>query len=108
MAAFAAPVPREVFDSLVSVVGYGVYVGLLAGAAHSSVGELPSTAVGVEMGGVESRSLTAEDRRRVRVGEPIGADLVRAERVSPAVVHPDVDCAGVEVDRVIWPRWEVR
>lgn len=74
----------EVFDGLVEVVGHCVYVGVVAGSAHGHVGEVPSAAVVVEVGGVEGGSLAAVNRRRVRVGELIRAHLFWSKRCGPA------------------------
>jgi hypothetical protein len=50
-----APVPGEVLDSLVDVVGDGVHVGGVSGSVHGDVSELSPAAVGEEMGGIEGR-----------------------------------------------------
>jgi hypothetical protein len=73
-----APVPGEVFDGLVRVVGDGVNVGGVSGSAHGDVSELSPAAVGEEMGGIEGGALASMDGRGVSQGELVRADLIGA------------------------------
>jgi hypothetical protein len=87
LAPFPAPVPGEIFDGLVDIVGDGVNLGGLSGSAYGDVAELSAAAVCVEVGGVERGALAAMNCRGVPVRELARSGLVGAERVSSAVVH---------------------
>jgi hypothetical protein len=93
----AAPVPREIFDGLVDVVGDGVNLGGLSRSAHSDVAELSTASVGVEVGGVEGSALAAMNSRGVTVRELTWSRLVGAECVGSAVVHAHDQGARFEI-----------
>ena len=59
------------------------------GPAHGDVPELSAPTISKEVGGVEGGTLAAVHRRRVAVGEAVGADLFRPESMSAAGVHAD-------------------
>ena len=61
---FPAPVPGEIFDGLVDVVGDRVYLGDLAGAAHGDVSEFSAAAIGEEMGSLERQTRRSGSSRR--------------------------------------------
>jgi hypothetical protein len=92
------PVPGQVFDGLVEVVGDQVDGGVRAGPAGGDVGELSSAAVGEVVAGVGRQSLTTMDREGVGIRESAGAEVVSGEFVRDAVVHPDGCCPGLVVD----------
>ena len=75
-AALGGPVPAEVVDGLVEVVGDDVDGAALAGPAHRDVGEFPAAAVLEAVGDVDGGALGPVDGDGVAVVEPV-------ERPSP-------------------------
>jgi hypothetical protein len=65
----AAPVPAEVLDGLVDVVGHDMDVGGLSGSTHGDVSEFSAAAVGVQVGAVSSSALASVNGRGVSQGE---------------------------------------
>ena len=81
------PVPAQILDCLADVVGHNVDLGGGPRTAHGDVPELSAAAVSEQVGGVEGGPLAAVDRRRVTVGEAVGACVFHAEGVGCPVVH---------------------
>ncbi len=80
------PVAAEVVCGLGEVVGHRPDVGGLPGPGQRDVGEFSAAAVGEQMGPVRRRPLTAVNRCRVPVTQPVLPCLLSAERHLLAVV----------------------
>lgn len=98
LAALARPVPDQVLDRLVVVVGHEVNVAGVACSAHGDVAEFTSAAIGEEVDGVQGGSLAAVHGRGVAVGQSVCSGVVGSEPVDLPVVHAGLDGAGFRLD----------
>jgi hypothetical protein len=99
LAAVVTPVPLEVLDGLVEVVGDAVDGGGVAGSGEGDVGEFSAAAVGVDVGPVDGGSLGSVHGGGVGVIEVVLVELLASELDGfGGVVEGDSDRAGGGVD----------
>ena len=93
-----APGASQVLGRLLDRVGDRVDGGALPGPAHLHVGQLPASAVLVDMGPPHGGPLGAMDGDGVAVGQVGGVELVGAEALEAPVVHGGGQLAAADVD----------